>query len=76
MALREGYGSYQIAKQLNEKGLRTHRGSKFQANTIRRNLRNKMFCGYLIAGESESPHLPEIKIISENVFKQVQFIID
>ena len=76
MTLREGYGSYQIAKQLNEKGLRTHRGSKFQANTIRRILRNKMFCGYLIAGENESPHLPDLEIISENVFKQVQFIMD
>ena len=76
MTLREGYGSYQIAKQLNEKGLRTHKGSEFQANTIRRILRNKMFCGYLIAGENESPHMPELEIISENVFKQVQFIMD
>ena len=76
MTLREGYGSYQIARQLNEMGLRTHRGSKFQANTIRRILRNKMFCGYLISGGTESPHLPELEIISENVFKQVQFIMD
>ena len=76
MTLREGYGSYQIASHLNEMGLRTHKGSKFQANTIRRILRNKMFCGYLISGENESPHLPELEIISESVFKQVQFIMD
>ena len=35
-----------------------------------------MFCGYLIARENESPHLPDLEIISENVFKQVQFIMD
>ena len=76
MTLKDGMGSYQIARHLNESGLRTHKGNKFSPNTVRRILSNKMFCGYLISGDNESPYIEELQIIDEKVFEQVQFILD
>ena len=73
--LREGIGSYQMADLLNSKQLRTHNGSKFQSNTINRILKNRMYCGYFISGETVSPHLPRIQIIDEHIFNQVQRIL-
>lgn len=73
--LKEGIGSYQMADLLNNKQLRTHNGSKFQSNTINRILKNRMYCGYFISGETVSPHLPRIQIIDENIFNQVQRIL-
>lgn len=73
--LKEGIGSHQMATLLNNKNLRTHNGSKFQSNTINRILKNRMYCGYFISGETKSPHLPHIQIIDENVYNQVQRIL-
>ncbi len=73
--LKEGIGSYQMADLLNSKQLRTHNGSKFQSNTINRILKNRMYCGYFISGETVSPHLPRIQIIDEHIFNQVQRIL-
>lgn len=74
--VKEGIGSHQMAELLNSKMLRTHNGSKFQSNTINRILKNRMYCGYYISGENVSPHLPQIQIIDENVYNQVQRILE
>lgn len=58
--VKEGYGSYKLASYLNDNGVRTHNGSKFQCNTIIRILRNKLFCGYMVSGETVSPKLQEL----------------
>ncbi len=71
-----GYGSYRVARYLNENGVRTHNGSKFQSNTIIRILRNKLFCGYIVSGETVSPHMKELQIVSGELFEQAQFILD
>lgn len=73
--LKEGIGSHQMASLLNNKNLRTHNGSKFQSNTINRILKNRMYCGYFISGETVSPHLPRIQIVDENMYNQVQRIL-
>ena len=75
MTVKQGYGSYRMSALLNEKGIRTHGGSKFQCNSINRMLRNRLYCGYLISGGVESPHLPRLQIIDQNVFDQAQFIL-
>lgn len=72
----EGYGSYRVASYLNENGIRTHNGSKFQSNTIIRILRNKLFCGYIVSGEAVSPHMKELQIVSKELFEQAQYILD
>ena len=50
--IKDGLGSHRLATFLNEKGIRTHQGNKFQSNTINRILKNKSYCGYVISGET------------------------
>ena len=45
--IKEGFGSYRLAKFLNEQGIRTHQGNKFQSNTINRILKNKSYYCFL-----------------------------
>lgn len=73
--LKEGLGSHQLATLLNNRGIRSHNGSKFQCNTINRILKNRMYCGYLISGGTTSPHLPYLQIIDEHEFNEVQKIL-
>ena len=72
----EGFSPYSIAKMLNEKGLKTHSGSKFQRNTVIRILNNKLYCGYYISGEAVSPQIKDIQIIDEKIFNDAQYIIN
>ena len=74
--VKDGYGSFRIAKLLNDNGIKTHNSSKFQSNTVIRILRNKLYCGYMVSGEITSPQLKELQIIDEKVFEQAQFILD
>ncbi len=73
--LNEGYGSYRMADYLNKLGIRTHNGKEFQCNTINRILKNRLYCGYYVAGETVSPKLEHLVIIDENVFDSVQHIL-
>lgn len=73
--LNEGYGSYRMAEYLNKLGIKTHNGSEFQCNSINRILKNKLYCGYYVAGETTSPKLEHLAIIDENVFDNVQHIL-
>lgn len=72
----EGYGSHRIASMLNDMGIRTHKGAKFQCNTILRILRNKIYCGYYVSGDVTSPFIPELKIIELEEFEAVAYILD
>lgn len=64
-ALYEGVGTHTMAEELNARGLRTHNGSRFQANTIRRILLDPEYMGYLITADAMSPHIPELEIIDQ-----------
>lgn len=74
--VKEGYGSHRLAMMLNNAGVRTHGGAKFQCVTIIRILRNKLFCGYIVSGETVSPHMQELQIISKELFERTQEILD
>ena len=74
--VKEGCGSYQLADYLNSHGIRTHSGAKFQCNTIIRILRNRLTCGYMVSGETVSPHMKELQIVDEKLFEKAQFILD
>ncbi len=69
-ALYEGVGTHTMAEELNARGLRTHNGTRFQANTIRRILLDPEYMGYLITAEAMSPHLPDLEIIDEETKMQ------
>ena len=71
----EGYGSSKIAEMLNDKGIKTHTGSKFQSNTVLRILKNKIYCGYYVSKDVVSPKIDELVIIDCKVFDMAQKII-
>ncbi len=74
--VKDGYGSFRIAHMLNDMGIKTHNKSKFQSNTVLRILRNRLYCGYMVSGETVSPQLMDLQIVDEKIFEQAQFILD
>lgn len=71
----EGYGSYRMAEYLNQLNIKTHNGSEFQCNTINRILKNRIYCGYYVSGETISPKIESLVIVDENLFDTVQYIL-
>ena len=76
LTINEGWGSYKLAMYLNDNGMRTHGGAKFQSESVIRILRNKMNLGYARNSEQELPYLPHLQIIDEITFEQAQFILN
>ena len=74
--LYEGYGSHRLAEYVNGLNIKTHNGAKFTSTTINRILRNKLYCGYYVSGETVSDKIDELVIIDENIFDSVQEILD
>lgn len=72
----EGVGSYRLATMINEMGITTHTGSKFQSNTVNRILRNPMYCGYYYKAGTLSPRISDLQIIQDDVFNEAQRILD
>lgn len=72
----EGYGSHMLAAMLNERGMKTHNGAKFQSNTILRILRNPLYTGFFTAGDTISPHLPELQIVEQELFVRANEILE
>ena len=71
----EGYGTHQIATIVNGLGYKTKSGGTFTANYVLRMLRNEIYHGYLVKGNARSPHLPNLQIVSDEVFFGVQEIL-
>ena len=75
MTINEGYGSYRLAEVCNSMKLKTHGGSEFRSNTIRRILKSRIYCGYIVSGEVTSPKQENLAIISEDDYERVQKIL-
>ena len=75
LSVKEGYGSYVMAEYLNERGITTHNGAKFQCKTIKRILHNEIYRGYYVRGGVRSCRLEELQIISDDIFEQAQEIL-
>jgi len=71
----EGYGSHRLAEWVNDQGVLTHNGSKWQSNAILRILKNELYIGRYVSGEVRSNLIPELQIISETLFAQAQKIL-
>lgn len=70
----EGYGAQRISTYLNEHGYRARTGKMWHPASIRGILCNLTYTGVLRCGESRSPLLPELQIISEAQFEEAQRI--
>lgn len=51
----EGYGGIRIAKYLNEKGYKTHKGNEWSYSTINNMLRNPIYTGFLCFHKTSVP---------------------
>ncbi len=71
----EGYGTYRLCRELNGKGYKTHSGSKFQANTINRILKNYLYAGYYVRSGKISPFMKKLKIIDKEIIDRAQEIL-
>lgn len=72
----EGYGSHTLAQSLNARKLKTHKGAKFQSNTVRRILQNPICKGYLTANDTCSPFIEELAIVDKVLFEKVADILE
>lgn len=73
--IREGLGSYRLSAYLNEQGYRNQKGKPFEHNLINRTLKNRLYCGYFVWGNTVSPCLKELVIISQQDFDDAQKIL-
>ena len=71
----EGAGTYVLAQYLNERKVTTHKGSKFQAITIKRILQNPLYCGFYVKGDVVSPRQEHLQIIGDEVYNRAQEIL-
>ena len=70
----EGYGAQRITTFLNTNGYRTRTGKMWHPASIHGILCNLTYTGVLRSGESRSPILPELQIISQEQFEKAQQI--
>lgn len=70
----QGYGVQKIANHLSEQGYLSRSGGRWSHNSIRNILHNPTYTGVLRSGESRSPLLPELQVITEEQFARAQEI--
>lgn len=71
-----GIGSFTIAEKINDLGITTHKGAKFQGNSINRILRNPIYCGFFYRGGVLSPRIDELQIIDDSMYNEAQRVLD
>lgn len=76
IGLYEGYGSHQLAKVLEEKGIRQHSGKPFTPNAVRRILKDELNRGFIVRGDVRSERVEELQIVSDELFFQAQKILE
>ena len=76
LAAFEGKSAYAMAEMLNNRGRRTHSGAKFTPVHILRILRHEGYLGYIVTRSVKSQHLPELEIISPELFQKANEMVD
>lgn len=73
--IQEGASGYALAEMLNNRGLRTRAGAKFQSSNILRIIRHEGYTGYIITKNARSEYIPELQIIDQETFEKANDII-
>lgn len=73
--IQEGTSGYALAEMLNNRGLRTRAGAKFQSSNILRIIRHEGYTGYIITKNARSEYIPELQIIDQETFGKANDII-
>ena len=71
----EGASGYALAEMLNNRGLRTRAGAKFQSSNILRIIRHEGYAGYIITKNARSEYISELQIIDQETFEKANDII-
>ena len=74
--IQEGTSGYALAEMLNNRGLRTRAGAKFQSSNILRIIRHEGYTGYIITRNARSEYIPELQIIDRETFDKANDIIN
>lgn len=74
--IQEGASGYALAEMLNNRGLRTRAGAKFQSSNIIRIIRHEGYTGYIITKNARSEYIPELQIIDRETFDKANDIIN
>ena len=64
-----------LANDLNQRGIRTRAGAKFQCQTIKNILQNRAYLGYIIKRGVASPHIPILQIVDKPTFEKANQIL-
>jgi site-specific DNA recombinase len=72
----EGASGYAMARILNDRGLCTRQGARFQSVNIRRMIRHEGYTGYLITKAARSEFIQELQIVDEKLFARANEVID
>ncbi len=75
LCVNSGYGRCRIADFLNDGGITTKRGGSWHESTIGHMLHNVLYTGVLRSGNSKSEIIPELQIITPDIFQQAQIIM-
>lgn len=72
----EGASGYAMARMLNERGLRTRQGAKFQSVNIRRLIRHEGYTGYIMTKAARSEFMPQLQIVDSDLFTKANERMD
>ena len=72
----EGASGYAMARMLNERGLRTRQGAKFQSVNIRRLIRHEGYTGYIMTKAARSEFMPQLQIVDGDLFTKANERMD
>ena len=70
-----GYGRHRIASELRNRGLKNRKGENWHEVTIGNMLHNVIYTGILRSGNSFSPHFENLRIVDQETFDYVQYLM-
>lgn len=70
-----GYGRHRIANELRNRGLKNRKGENWHEITIGNMLHNVIYTGILRSGNSFSPHFENLRIVDQETFDYVQYLM-
>jgi DNA invertase Pin-like site-specific DNA recombinase len=76
MYVNNGFGTRKIARLLADEGIKARTGKNFGQTSILNMIRNLTYTGILRSGESRSPLIQELQIVSPEIYQKANDIMD
>ena len=72
----EGYGAQRLCRYLVEQGIKNKKGRNIATTCINRIIKNRIYTGVICNGDSQSEVLPDLQIISEELYLKAQEMME